>query len=363
MGAFVFRLFSRLMLIASLGLVSAISLAADDPQAASETAMTEGKVAFDSKMYDYSKSYFEKALELNRSNYDAMLYLAKAYMLTDTPKEARKHAEALASSFYPSKKLKIEAFQVLRDIENKYGNPWLALSYIYASSQLSTNVDISHLVDEQMASLDFGSLSYPDFNKDADGVMTSPTLSFVNGSFEVQSSKGAFEQVSYSVGALKTKFVVLPGFDERNRFTKLLLIRIQGNLKPKLEEILIQGRKRGGILGANDLFLKIMDWNFDTFPDLVVRVSPKRQDAKEAFLLFNAKNERFELNEDLSALNQPILDRKTKAVRKQYLKKNVAKGKMLFVVESATNCLMVATHLLNLKRIAAIKPVFIPRRK
>lgn len=290
------------------------------------TAMQEGVIAFDSKMYQFSKSSFEKALEYDRSNYDAMLYLAKVNYYLEKYSTATKHASTLTASFYPPKQLKIDAFILLGAIENKQNNPWLALSYIDAASKLSTNVDISHLVDEQMALLNFDSLPYPDFAADADGVLTSSTLRFENGNFEDQDSKGNFEPMSFSVRALNTKFVVLAGFDDRKRFTKLLLLREKSGLKPKLEELEIQGRSRGGVSGANDLFLKVMDWNFDSYPDLAVRVSSQKNENKQAFLLFNPNNEKFELNEALSKLINPILDRKTKAV----IEETCEKGKAAF---------------------------------
>jgi len=285
------------------------------------TAMQEGVVAFESKMYGYSKTAFEKALEYDRSNYDAMLYLAKVNYHLEDYSVALKHAASLTSSFYPPKQLKIDAFILMGEVENKKNNPWLALSYINAARELSTNVDISNLVDDQMARLEFDSLSYPDFSSDADGVMTSSTLGFENGIFIDQESKRDFEPVSFSVSSLNSKFVILAGFDDRNRFTKLLLLRSKSGLKPKLEQLEIQGKKRGGILGANDMFLKVMDWNFDSYPDLAVRVSPNKSENKQAFLIFNPKNEKFEINEALSELNNPILDRKTNAVIEESCKK------------------------------------------
>ncbi len=307
------RIFGLALFI--IGSVFASTVVADEAlRSASDNAMEEGKIAFEAKMYDFSKQSFEKAIELNRANYEAMLYLAKASFQTGDLQSARKNADNLVSSFYPAKELKIEAFQLLGDVENKQGNPWLALSYIFASKQLSTNIDLSHLVDDQMAKLDFNSLSYPDFNADSDGVITSPTLSFSGGVFSDIPSKGNFEKVSYSVSSLGTRFVVLPGFDDRNRFTKLLMVRIVKGLKPKLEEIEIQDRKRGGFIGANDLYVKVMDWNFDGYPDLAVRVSSKRNNLSEGFLIYVPQSDKFVLNEELSQLHKPILDRGTKAV-------------------------------------------------
>ncbi len=318
------RFNSHLRVICSVFMVSLVTPVWADEPTTSEGYYLQGKVAFEAKMYEYSQSFFEQSLELDRSNYPAMLYLAKVFFYTGKNAQARKQAEALVSSFYPARDLKIETFQLLRDIENKEDNPWLALSYAHAASSLSTNVNISHIVDDQMNTLNFDFLDYPDFGADADGVMTSPTLSFADGVFRELDSKIAYRQVSYSVRSLNnTKFVVLAGFDERKRFTKLLLIRIKPGLKPKLEEVAIQGRRRGGIQGADDLYLKIMDWNFDGYPDLVVRVSPKRTANKQAFLLFNPRNEQFELNEALSRLDNPILDLKTKAV----IEEECTKGK------------------------------------
>jgi tetratricopeptide (TPR) repeat protein len=324
MGAIIFNgvpaLRSKLRLIVGVLFLSStlfgqnVALAAEDLKLISETSMQEGKIAFESKMYDFSKSLFEKALELDRSNYEAMLYLAKVNYHLEEYNLGTKYASTLASSFYPSKDLKIEALQLLGAIENKKNNPWLALSYIQASSNLSTNIDISHLVDEQIALLDFNSLAYPDFSTDSDGVITSDTLSFEGGTFSDNVSEEQFSPVSYQVKAIDTKFVVLAGFDDRKRFTKLLLLRSKQGLKPKLEELAIQGRTRGGITGANDLYLKVMDWNFDGYPDLAVRITSHRSENKQAFLLFNPQNERFDVNEELSKLVNPILDRKSKAI-------------------------------------------------
>ncbi len=290
--------------------IAQISLAAED--VTSESAMQEGVIAYDSKMYGFSKKSFEKALELNRSNYEAMLYLAKVHYFLDEYSKANKHASGLASSFYPPKKLKIEAFQLLRDIENKRGNPWLALSYIQAASNLSTNIDISHLVEEQIKSLDFNALSFPDFSEDSDGVITSPTLSFDGTNFSDVTGGKRFSPVPFRVKQIGTKFVALAGFDDRKRFTKLLLLRSKNGLKPKLQEVPIRKRSRGGVTSANDLFLKVMDWNFDGYPDFAVRSGSKKE--QQAFLLFNPRNERYKINEDLSELEDPILDTKTQAI-------------------------------------------------
>lgn len=285
-----------------------------DPKEASAAAMQEGVIAFESKMYDYSKGSFERAVELDRSNYEAMLYLAKVNFFTEAYDIAARHANNLVSSFYPSKDLKIEAFQLLADVENKQGNPWLALSYVRASSDLSTSVDISHLVDKQMEKLPFNKIGYPEFGSDADGVLVSSSLRFDGQSFSENEVSGNFEQMSFAIKSINTKFVVLAGFDERKRFTKLLLIRIKPGLQPKLEELSIQSRSRGGFQGADDLYVKVMDWNFDNYPDLVVRVTSRRADSREAFLLFNPRNENFEISEALSELKDPVLDKKTKAV-------------------------------------------------
>lgn len=303
-----------------------ITAFANEQKADSAVAMQEGVIAFESKMYDFSRKSFEKALEYDRSNYDAMLYLAKVNYHLGNYSVATKYADSLTSSFYPEKQLKIDAFILMGAIKNKENNPWLALSYIDAASKLSTNVDISHLVDEQIALLDFNSLSYPNFSSDPDGVLTSSTLRFENGNFEDQKPQMNYEPMAFAVSSINTKFVVLAGFDDRNRFTKLLLLREKSGLKPKLEELEIQGRKRGGITGANDLYLKVMDWNFDSYPDLAVRVSSNKSDNKQAFLLFNPKNEKFEINEALSRLINPILDRKTQAV----IEESCQKGKDAF---------------------------------
>ena len=315
-----------LMMLSLLFIALSAQLVANENKTISETSMQEGVVAFEAKMYGYSKQAFEKALEFDRSNYDAMFYLAKVNFFLNEFSEAEKSADNLISSFYPSRELKIEAFQLLGDIYNKQNRPLRALAYIDAARRLSTNISLSHLVDEQIARIEFNAFSYPEFRENSADVITSNNLSFRDGIFEEQSSQERFEAVTYSLRSLNTRYVVLPGFDDRLRFSKLLLIRLEGNLKPKLEEVEIQSRKRGGFQGTNDLYLKIMDWNFDGYPDWVVRVSAKNAGAKQAFLIFNPTRGNFTYNEALSSLDDPILDRASKAV----IEESCVKGKDAF---------------------------------
>lgn len=312
--SFKLKIFITLALLCMLFIGFSSKLFANENQLASENHMKQGIDAYEAKMYGYSKQFFEKALEFDRSNYSAMLYLANANYYTKEYSESEKYCDSLISSFYPTKELKIKAFQLLADIYNKQNKPLRALAYIDGARQVSTNINLSHLVDEQVARIDFASMSYPEFREGSDDVITSKTLSYADGIFEEQSTTERFEAVTYSLRSLNTRYVVLPGFDDRLRFSKLLLIKVEGNLKPKLQEVDIQSRKRGGFLGTNDLYLKIMDWNFDGYPDWVVRVSPKTAGAKQAFLIFNPGKGVFEYNEALSDLGDPILDRASKAV-------------------------------------------------
>jgi len=136
------RIILVMAIVCSGALFQSIAVADEKTDEASALAMQEGVIAFESKMYDFSKNSFEKAIEYDRSNYDAMLYLAKANFYWENYPLATKSCHSLTSSFYPAKHLKIDAFTLMGDIENKLNNPWLALSYIHAASELSTNVDI-----------------------------------------------------------------------------------------------------------------------------------------------------------------------------------------------------------------------------
>jgi|GEM_PF-5510935 len=278
----------------------------------SDSVFDAGVVAFDDGLYEESRNLFEQSVELDRSNYQAVLHLAKAYYILGKPNVAIRHASSIASSFYPSKQVKIEAFLLLSDIYSDQAHPWLALGYTYAASELSTNVDISHLVDDQMKKIDFDSLPYPEFSNSRDGILTSSALTYQNGQFGDQKSNIRFSPTSFSVSQLDSRFVVLAAFDQRKRFSKVLLIRIKNGLRPKLEEISIQGRKRSAPISANDLYVKVMDWSFDGYPDIVVRSDSKSK--SQAFLIFNPKNEKFQYNEVLSKLDNPILDRNSQSI-------------------------------------------------
>ena len=254
--------FKLVLIFLSLIFVN-VSFAETKNQIASRIEQEKAVKAFDSRMYSYSMKSFEKALQLDRSNYEAMMYLAKvSYFLKDYTK-AEKVASNLASSFYPSKKLKIEAFELLADIAKKQEKQWNALAYVYAASEISTAVDMSHLVNEQITRLNLASMSYPVFDVDSENIITSKNMKYVKGSFVDVSSEGRFEPVSFSVPLLKAKFVVVAGFDNRLRFNKLLVIKATKGVQPKIFEVAIQKRKRGGVMSAKDLYLKVMDWNFD----------------------------------------------------------------------------------------------------
>lgn len=289
-------------------------IAADKNKEASQVEQEKAMTAYNAKMYKYSIDSFQKALEYDRSNYDAMLYLAKVHYYLKDYKQASKVASSLASSFYPEKDLKIEAFQLLADVAKKEGKGWHALAYLYAAADISTSVDMSHLVKDQMAKLNLDEMDYPSFDDESDSIITSKNMMYVKGSFVDVSSDGRFEPVSFSVKKLNSKFVIVAGFDNRLRFNKLLVIKILDGVPPKIIDVAIQKKKRGGSLGTKDLYVKIMDWNFDAYPDLVVRVSGKKSNVKQAFLIFNPKSSTFEVNEELSALADPILDRTSKSV-------------------------------------------------
>ena len=310
-----------LALCVYLFLQPAVSLAVNDDKIAA--ALKEGIIAYDSKMYKFSISSFERAVELNRSNYEAMMYLARVHYKLKNYEKSTKSAINIVSSFYPSKELKIEAFKLLTEISNKDNKPWHALAYIYAASEISTTIDISHLVSEQLAKLDLKTLTYPEFENSKNGVITSKNLMYVDGDFVDVSAERKFDPVGFSVRKLNAKFIVLAGYDNRMRFNKLLVIKLQSGLQPKILNVPLEKRRAGGTLGGKDLYLKVMDWNFDSYPDLVVRVATRERKKKQAFLLYDAKLGSFVRNEELSQLDNPILDRGSKSVIEEGCKKGL----------------------------------------